>query len=58
MQPAEVFCKKGVFRNFAKFTGKHLCLFFNTVSGLNDIIISEDAEIKRSRGPLISPRTH
>ena len=27
----EVFCKKGVLRNFAKFTGKHLChsLFFN-----------------------------
>ena len=21
----EVFCKKGVLRNFAKFTGKHLC---------------------------------
>ena len=27
----EVFCQKGVFRNFPKFTGKHLCqcLFFN-----------------------------
>ena len=27
----QVFCKKGVLRNFAKFTGKHLCqgLFFN-----------------------------
>ena len=27
----EVFCKKGVLRNFAKFTGRHLCqtLFFN-----------------------------
>ena len=26
----EVFCEKGVLRNFAKFTGKHLCqsLFF------------------------------
>ena len=21
----EVFCKKGVLRNFAKFTGKHMC---------------------------------
>ena len=21
----EVFCKKGVLKNFAKFTGKHLC---------------------------------
>ena len=30
------FCKKGVLKNFAKFTGKHLCqsLFFNKVSGL------------------------
>ena len=29
-QPLEVFCKKGVFKNFAKFTEKHLCqsLFF------------------------------
>ena len=35
-QPPEVFCKKGVLRNFAKFTGKHLCqiLFFNKVAGL------------------------
>ena len=32
----EVFCKKGVLRNFAKFTGKHLCqsLFFDKVAGL------------------------
>ena len=32
----EVFCKKGTLRNFAKFTGKHLCqsLFFNEVAGL------------------------
>ena len=29
-QPPEVFCKKGVLRNFVKSTGKHLCqsLFF------------------------------
>ena len=29
-----MFCKKGVLRNFAKFTGKHLCqrLFFNKVA--------------------------
>ena len=34
-QPPEVFCEKGVLRNFAKFTGKHLCkrLFFNKVAG-------------------------
>ena len=32
----DVFCQKGVLRNFAKFTGKHLCqsLFFNKVAGL------------------------
>ena len=32
----EVFCKKGVFRNFTKFTGKQLCqsLFCNKVAGL------------------------
>ena len=31
-----VLCKKGVPKNFAKFTGKHLCqsLFFNKVAGL------------------------
>ena len=30
-QPPDVFCKKGVLRNFAKFTGKHLYqrVFFN-----------------------------
>ena len=34
---SEVFCKKGVLRNFAKFVGKHLCqsLFFNKVAGLS-----------------------
>ena len=33
----EVFCKKGSLRNFAKFTGKHLCqsLFFNKVAGVS-----------------------
>ena len=32
----EVFCKKGVLRNFTKFTGKHLCqsLLFNKVAAL------------------------
>ena len=32
----EVFCEKGVLKNFAKFTGKHLCLslLFNKVAGL------------------------
>ena len=33
-QPPEVFCKKAVLRNFAKFTVKYLCqsLFFNKVT--------------------------
>ena len=33
----EVFCKKGVLRYLAKFTGKHLCqsLFFNKVAGFS-----------------------
>ena len=32
----KVFCRKGVLRNFAKFTWKHLCqsLFLNKVAGL------------------------
>ena len=32
----EVFCRKGVLTNFAKFTRKYLCqsLFFNKVAGL------------------------
>ena len=35
-QPAEEFCKTGILRNFAKFTGKHLCQssFINKVAGL------------------------
>ena len=35
-QTPEVFYKKGVVRNFTKFTRKHLCqsLFFNKVAGL------------------------
>ena len=34
-QPPEVFYIKGVLKNFAKFTGKHLfqSLFFNKVAG-------------------------
>ena len=35
-QPQEVFYKKGVLRNFTRFTGKRLCqsFFFNEVAGL------------------------
>ena len=28
-QSPDVFCEKGVLRNFAKFTGKHLAQVFN-----------------------------
>ena len=37
----EVFCKKGVLRNFAKFIGKHLyqSLFFNKVAGLRSVTL-------------------
>ena len=33
----DVFCKKGVLRNFTKFKGKHMCqsLYFNKVAGLS-----------------------
>ena len=35
-QPPEVFYKKGVLGNFAKFTGKHMCrsFFLNSAAGL------------------------
>ena len=38
--------KKGVLRNFAKFTGKHLCqsLFFNKVAGLRPATLLEKKE--------------
>ena len=39
--------KKSVFRNFTKFTGKHLCqsLFFNKVAGLRPANSCEFSEI-------------
>ena len=41
----EVFCKKGVLRNFTKFTGKHLCksLFFNEVADLRPATLLKKA---------------
>ena len=38
-QPPEVFYKKDVLKNFAKFTRKHMChsLFFNTVAGFRPV---------------------
>ena len=40
-QPPEVFYKKGVLENFAKFTAKHLCqsLFLNKIAGLRSAIL-------------------
>ena len=40
----EVFCKKGVFRNLTKFTGKLLCqsLFFNKVAGWGCNLIKKE----------------
>ena len=37
----KVICKKGVLRNFAKFTEKYLCqsLFFNKIAGLKPATI-------------------
>ena len=39
----EVFCKKGLLRNFTKFIGKHLCqsVFFNKVAGACNFIKKE-----------------
>ena len=62
----EVFCKKGVLRNFAKFTGKHLCqgLFFINVAGpcnffkketLAQVFFSEFWKISKN---TFSYRTH
>ena len=45
----EVFCNKGALRNFAKFTGKHLCqsLFFYKVAGLQ-VFSYEFCEISKN----------
>ena len=39
----EVFCKKGVLKNFTKFTEKHLCqsLFFNKAAGLPAFLLKK-----------------
>ena len=59
----EMFRQKGVLRNFAKFTGKHLCqrLFFNKVAGqacketLAQVFSRECCEISKN---TFSYRTH
>ena len=51
-QSLEVFCKIGALRNFAKFTGKHLCqsIFFNKVAGLR----LETLFLKKDSGTVFS----
>ena len=41
----EVFCKKGALKNFAKFTGKHLCQspFFSEVTGLRSATLLKNS---------------
>ena len=54
-QPPEVFCKKVVFRNFAKLTKKHLCrsLFFNKLQASCEI--SKNTFFTEHSGWLILP---
>ena len=45
----EMFCEKGVFRNFWKFTGQYLCqsLFFNKVTGFRyDVTYAESKTLQ------------
>ena len=46
----EVYCKKGVLRNFVKLTGKHLCqsLFLNKVAGLRTATVLKKILLHRS----------
>ena len=46
----EVFCVKGLLRNFTEFTGKRLCqsLFFNKVAGLRPAILLKKSLWHRS----------
>ena len=48
-----MFCKKGVLRNFAKFTGKHLCqsFFFNKVAGLGSLLLKQPTYFKNLENP-------
>ena len=50
----EVFYKKGVLRNFAKFTGKHLCqsLIFNKLAGLRPNFILDVSMGHMNKSPI------
>ena len=67
ISPQELFCKKGIFRNFAKFTGKHLYqrLFFNKVVGqacfrvnLHSIVLELPARNRRNIWSLSEQKLH
>ena len=47
-KPPEVFYKKGVLKNFAKLTGKHLCqiLFLNKVAGAASNFIKKETLVQ------------
>ena len=49
-EAVEVFCKKGVLRNFAKLTGKHLCqrFFFTKKESLAQVFSCKFSEISKS----------
>ena len=52
-----ILVRKGVLRNFAKFTGKHLCqsLFFNKVAGLNFAKFLSTTFLRNTSGRLLLP---
>ena len=47
-QPLEVFCKKGVLRNFVKFTVKHLCKILFKKETLAQVFSCEFYEISKN----------
>ena len=52
--PLEVSCKKGVLKNFVKFTGKHVCrsLFFNKVAGIKPAVTLLKKRLRHWRFPV------
>ena len=57
-QSPEVLCKKGVLRNFPKFTGKHPCQFASeecTYLNLTEMIVMKSHKSRKSRGTVGPP---
>ena len=44
----EVFCKNGVLRNFANFTGKHRCVPVNSAKFLTTPFLTENTSMDAS----------